>query len=272
MAIAKKRALQLIQTALDQISDLKQAGKETPEFTTWRRDTRVALENIFDENAHQVAEFTRIKYRPRMFVAGGSNDQIGRSFIGGIDRAQATLDSIKNEIDNYWEDDSSDEGASGQVPSPSTNGEMQTPINGKVFVVHGRNDSVRATVTSFLSRIGLDPIVLQDQPNEGRTIIEKFEDYSDVGFAVVLLTPDDIGGLNDSDLNPRPRQNVVLEWGFFLGKLGRDRVAALLQDEIEFPNDYSGVVYIEIDDNEGWNTRLFRELNNAGMPVDHNKL
>ena len=271
MSIGKQRALGLIQNALDQIPDVKAKGGSSQEFKTWQRDTRVALGRIFDEE-HSV-EFDSISYTPFMFTVGGSSgDQFSGPFQTGMGTAEAMLKSFRTEIKDYWPDDSR--------PDDDSRPATEEPISDathddRVFVVHGRDDSVRATVASFLSRIGLDPIVLQDQPNEGRTIIEKFEDYSDVGFAVVLLTPDDIGGLNgtdENDLKPRPRQNVVLEWGFFLGKLGRDRVAALLQDEVEFPNDYSGVVYIEIDDNEGWKTKLFRELRNARMPVDPNRL
>lgn len=268
--LSKSKAIEVLQKALDEIPAVREAGSiGSPEFKKWQRDTRVALRYVFGDRSSQMGDFRQISYTPSAGVIGVTRDYRQRLFNSGVDDANATLQSILNEVKNFWEDDPV------ETPIVTTGRQHSTEVNDKIFVVHGRNDPVRATVTSFLSRIGLDPIVLQDQPNEGRTIIEKFEGYSDVGFAVVLLTPDDIGGLNDSgksDLNPRPRQNVVLEWGFFLGKLGRHRVAALLQDEIEFPNDYSGVVYIEIDDNEGWKTRLFRELNNAGMPVDHNKL
>lgn len=90
-------------------------------------------------------------------------------------------------------------------------------------------------------------IILHEQASSGRTIIEKIEQFTDVGFAVVLYTPDDIGNAKDNadDLQLRARQNVVFEHGFLIGKLGRDRVVALVDGAIELPNDISGVVYIK---------------------------
>ena len=108
--------------------------------------------------------------------------------------------------------------------------------------------------------MALRPVVLHEQPNEGRTIIEKFEDFAHVGFAVVLLTPDDTGRLQDDagEYRPRARQNVIFEFGYFIGKLGRERVCALVQGDLERPSDYDGVLYIQLDDSEGWKMRLVR--------------
>jgi predicted nucleotide-binding protein len=124
------------------------------------------------------------------------------------------------------------------------------PISGKkVFLVHGHDESAREGVERFLEKLGLDAIILHEQPNAGRTIIEKVEKFAEVAFAVVLLTPDDVGGtaVNPQALSPRARQNVILELGYFLGKLGRTHVAALLKGDVEKPSDYDGVVYIVLD-------------------------
>ena len=120
----------------------------------------------------------------------------------------------------------------------------------------------------------IEPVILHEQPNKGRTIIEKFEDYAGVGFAVILLTSDDVGKLNDdgaSELKPRARQNVILELGFFLGKLGRQRVCPLVKGNVETPSDYDGVVYTNFDDAGGWQLKLVRELKSAGFNVDANR-
>jgi predicted nucleotide-binding protein len=118
----------------------------------------------------------------------------------------------------------------------------------------------------------LEPIILQEQPNAGRTIIEKVERYAEVAFAVVLLTPDDIGGKNSEpqELKPRARQNVILELGYFLGRLGRSHVAALLKGEVEKPSDYDGVLYVPMDAAGAWKLQLARELKNAGLNIDLN--
>ena len=174
------------------------------------------------------------------------------------------LESMIEEIDTWWTDEAQASPRSGSLVS-STN---------RVFVVHGRDEAAKQMVARYLEGVGLDPVILQEQPNEGRTIIEKFEEYAQVGFAVVLCTPDDVGALESEQdkMRPRPRQNVVLEWGFFLGKIGRNRVCALFKGDVEIPSDYDGVIYIRLDDFGGWRMELAREMKAAGLPVDMNRL
>ena len=141
----------------------------------------------------------------------------------------------------------------------------------KVFVVHGRDEAVRESVARFIERLGLEPIVLHEQASQGRTVVEKLEVYGNVAFAIVLLTPDDIGGVSLTQLSPRARQNVVIELGYFLGRLGRSNVCAIYKDELELPSDYMGVIYIKYDSQDGWRLRLAKELKAAGLPIDMNK-
>jgi predicted nucleotide-binding protein len=127
-------------------------------------------------------------------------------------------------------------------------------------------------VTLLIERAGLNAVILHEQPNAGRTIIEKFEKYGgSAGFAVVLLTPDDVGGPGRENLRPRARQNVIGEMFWFAGKLGRERVCALKKGDIEMPSDFVGVGYTEMDDLGAWKTELLRELNAAGYEVDWQK-
>jgi predicted nucleotide-binding protein len=147
------------------------------------------------------------------------------------------------------------------------------PIDTKdVFLVHGHDDAARETVARFIEKLGFNAIILHEQPNRGRTIIEKFEAHSAVGFAVVLLTPDDVGGsAKTKDTQPRARQNVILELGFFCGALGRTRVCALHKGGVEIPSDFDGVVYVPLDDGGAWRLKLAREMKAAGLDVDMNK-
>ena len=110
--------------------------------------------------------------------------------------------------------------------------------------------------------------------NEGLTIIEKFEKNSDVQFAIVLMTPDDVGNSknNSENLNARARQNVILELGYFLGKLGREKVCALIKGNLERPSDYDGVVYIAADHSNDWKLLLGKELKQAKLEFDGNKI
>jgi predicted nucleotide-binding protein len=147
------------------------------------------------------------------------------------------------------------------------------PARKKVFIVHGHDEGAKQSVARFLEKLRVEAIILHELPNVGRTIIEKFESHSDdVGFAVVLLTPDDKGGSADSNtLVPRARQNVILELGYFMGKLGRNRVCALYRDQVEIPSDYVGVAYIALDPAGAWQLQLAKELKHADIDVDLNR-
>jgi predicted nucleotide-binding protein len=144
----------------------------------------------------------------------------------------------------------------------------------KVFVVHGHDEAAREGTARFLEKLGLEPVILHEQPNIGRTIIEKFEQHGDVAFVVVLLTNDDSGCVrgNEAASRPRARQNVIFELGYFIGRLGRTHVAALVKGEIEKPSDYDGVVYISMDEAGGWRLQLAREIRAVGLKVDFGNL
>jgi predicted nucleotide-binding protein len=144
----------------------------------------------------------------------------------------------------------------------------------KVFVVHGRDEGAKQSVARFLEKLDLEPIILHDQPNQGRTILEKFVDCSNVAFAVVIFTPDDVGAAAEDkgNLLPRARQNVVFELGFFMGKMGRSRVCVLHMGSVEILSDYQGVLYVPMDKAGAWKTALARELRQAGIKVDLNKV
>jgi predicted nucleotide-binding protein len=121
----------------------------------------------------------------------------------------------------------------------------------KVFVVHGHDEVAKANLEIFLREIGLEPVVLHRQADEGLTIIEKFERHSDVGYAFILLTPDEIAYIkadeskedNERKKESRARPNVIFEFGYFVGKLGRSRVCCLCKGDVSLPSDVSGIIY-----------------------------
>jgi predicted nucleotide-binding protein len=149
-------------------------------------------------------------------------------------------------------------------------------VGSGIFLVHGQNDGVRELVARFLEALDLDVIILQEQADKGRTVIEKFIDHAgEVGFAVVLLTADDKGGPRNGkfeDQRFRARQNVWLELGYFMGKLGRPRVCAVYEEGVEIPSDYRGVLFISLDGEGAWKLKLAKEIRAAGIAVDLNKL
>jgi hypothetical protein len=143
----------------------------------------------------------------------------------------------------------------------------------KAFIVHGQDLGARDAVARVLVDLGIEPIILFEQPSGGMTVIEKLEHYSNVGFAVVLLTPDDEGRqIGSAAPQARARQNVVLELGYFIGKVGRLRVCPLYKGELELPSDYHGVVYVGMDDAGAWKYKLAGELKLAGYEIDKNRI
>lgn len=141
----------------------------------------------------------------------------------------------------------------------------------KVFIVHGRNNEVKQEVSRFIERHGIETIVLHEQASVGMTIIEKIEHYSnDADFALILYTACDHGrGVHEIKILPknRARQNVVFEHGYLMAKLGRENVCALVQADIETPNDISGVVYVSLDPSGAWKLEVLKELKACGYKV-----
>ena len=144
--------------------------------------------------------------------------------------------------------------------------------NKKVFVVHGHDHQLLQEVELMLRRIGLEPIILKNEANAGRTIIKKIEDLSNVGFGIVLYTACDEGRKKGTDtLHNRARQNVIFEHGYLYAKLGRGHVAALNDSDIELPSDLDGVLYIA-HSAQDWKNQLMREMKDAGLKFDATKV
>ena len=263
--LSKEEAKERIEKSIDQIEALVPIGKDSPEFSKWRKDTQVALENIFLEMPERVKAFTEIPYHCWSLSIDESKPVVQDASVQGLRKAEAILQSMVEEIEEYWPDIPA-EMASTTIGQPT-----QPTVANQIFLIHGRDHGTKDTVARFLQGLGLDPIILHERPNQGRTIIEKFEEYAKTSYAIALLTPDDVGGPDADKLRPRARQNVILELGFFWGSLGRGRVAALLKDNLEIPSDYDGVVYIELDDYDGWHMKLARELKAAGFEIDLNR-
>lgn len=147
-------------------------------------------------------------------------------------------------------------------------------VTNKVFIVHGHDNEAKVVVARVLEKAGFEAIILHEQPNLGKTIMEKLEKYTDVDYAIVLYTECDKGRAKDEkveDEKYRARQNVVYEHGYLIGKLGREKVFALVKGNVETPGDISGVVYTEMDDLGAWKMTLAKDMKEIGLPVDMNQ-
>ena len=193
-----------------------------------------------------------------------SDHGLQRKFAEGIPQTVLMLEGLVGRLEEKRQDLSE--------PSQPTQIAHPTGKTRRIFLVHGHDEEAKQTVARFLERLELEPIILHEQPNEGRTVIEKFEKNADVEYAVILLTPDDIGyPQTDQDhAQLRARQNVILELGYFIGRLTRNRVCALYKGSIELPSDYHGVLYITMDEGGGWKLKLAKEIKQSGLSIDLN--
>jgi predicted nucleotide-binding protein len=261
--LSRETALSRLNRFLDQVPELKLKGRNSPFLTTWQQNVEGTLHAYFGSESLQLAQFRKIHFFPSSFVIGGPDTPFIKAFVEGAEIAESYLRSRISELE---------EEATELVLLPSEEGVVSREVTRKVFVVHGHDRGSKETVARFLSQLELDPIILHEKPNEGRTIIEKFEHHANVAFALVILSPDDVGWAKATPdaQEQRARQNVIFELGFFVGKLGRNRTLALLLRGVTKPSDFDGVLYIPMD-GDSWKMEVVRELQAAGIDVDANK-
>lgn len=227
------------------------------------RKLEMRIRNIYGSNSSYLKAITRIYFWPG--YAPSSEEEKRESWIKGQKETKNLLNTIIEEQELF----SSDQKVATENFSEKSN---------NIFIVHGKDESMKINVARVIEKLKLNPTILHEKPNKGRTIIEKFTDYSDVLYAIVLLSPDDIGYEKESSSIEnqyfRARQNVILELGYFLGKLGRERVLVLFREEkkFEIPSDYSGVLFIPFDSAGKWQIDLVKELKASGYDVDANNL
>lgn len=230
-----------------------------------RKRAEMIAKKVFGNNSDYIESLKAIRFRPAMAWSGMDKSYYKESFENG-------KKELINLI-NVMEEDISLSNLGMEV----IEGEENKVVNNKIFVVHGHNEEMKQAAARFIEKIDLNPIILHEQPNKGRTIIEKFTDYSNVSFALVLLSADDVAFKKSDDSSNaqfRARQNVILELGFFLGKLGREKVLVLFEPvkKLEIPSDYQGVIFVPYDTEGKWTLSFAKELKQLGFQIDGNKL
>jgi len=233
-------------------------------FATWRRK----FSHFLDEFLPGESSTLNAKLTHYAYVAHRGESDAQRFWRVDGDSMLAYIDSLILDVQND-EYDFKEE----TTPEPVKNKEGDLPKN-KVFIVHGHAEDAKEKTARFIENLGFEAIILHEQASRSRTIIEKIEDYSnDVGFGIVLYTPDDMGNVKDEaetgTLKYRARQNVVFEHGFLMGKIGRENVVPLVEGNVELPNDISGIVYVSDKD---WQIDIAKEMSDAGYEIDFNKL
>ncbi|PPK73450.1 putative nucleotide-binding protein with TIR-like domain [Methylobacter tundripaludum] len=235
------------------------AGADTSDWIEWKtRAKNVVIKSMADDSPAVMMA----KQAIRIYTSGHGPDQ--------FERAKATLLKALTNTENALRED-----IFGELRDEES--ESSSPIfSNKVFIVHGHDAELKNDVERFVHEIGLEPIVLHRQADNGDTVIEKFEKNSDVGYVFILLTPDEIAFTVDQmnvsdDLRQkeyRVRPNVIFEFGYFVGKLGRSRVCCLYKGEVTIPSDLGGLVYKKVENSiESQAYAIIKELKNAGYLV-----
>ena len=241
---------------------------QTSDEDAWRNLARDYLVRIFGSNSPNVNSVLHASGDGGMYT-GISDHEYQEYMRSGFDNKIKLLNTCIEQLETDIA-----LRASGTSSHLTGEASAQAEASSRVFVVHGHNHGAKEAVARFLEKLGLEPVILHEKANAGRTVIEKFSEYADVHFAVVLLTGDDEGRPRgeSADLQLRARQNVILELGYFLGRLGRARVCALYEAGVEIPSDYKGVLFVEFDSSDRWRFDLVRELLAAGFKVDANRI
>jgi len=231
--------------------------QKSSDMVSCEDDVKSFIRNTLSPDSPWITRIDSISWSLVAFSGNTPDCEFEKAWYSGKEDFLSVLNSIKSEIELY---------------SDNLANDKQRIKSDKVFIVHGQNNEIKLAVAHTISQLSLKPIILHEQPNKGRTIIEKFEKLSeDVSFAIVLLSADDIM----QDGKYRARQNVILELGYFIAKLGRENVVALYDTstEIEIPSDITGVLYEPYDNPNGvWRFEVVQELKAAGFDVDANAL
>jgi predicted nucleotide-binding protein len=249
--------------------DIRTVTRSTPGLNALSASIAGTLERAFGENTSAYQRYsvaTKLQHVSMTFSIDGRSQHVDyqtptqQNITRSIALLKSAQSSLKEDLE-YLQENS----------EPEHPAIVSSTYSRRIFVVHGHDEGARETLARFLEKLDFDPIILHEQDNRGGTVMEKIETHGDVGFAVVLLTPDDEGCVKNGTPEPRARQNVLLELGYFLGRLGRDKVCALKRGTVEIPSDFAGVVW-ESMDGHGWKQALGRELEAAGHEIDWNKV
>lgn len=238
--------------------DILIAGNVTasaPEFEAWKTKTERALIKLFGKDSYEYENFRKTSFSLSFCTPSTPRSSFIQACIRGLKTTKKIFETYLEEFE--------------EESNPFDEGKIEKDYS-KVFVVHGHDGELRESVARLLERQNITPIILNEQVNQGKTIIEKFEKYSDVTCAICLFTTDDQGKAKDeTEYKKRARQNVVFEAGYFIGKLGRENVILIADESVEIPSDMSGMVY---SNRSEWRFSVLKELKAMGFSIDYNKL
>lgn len=274
MKSTKEQAIEQLQKVLDEIDDLKNIAYPSERFSLWNRNARVAIRHAFGDDSSHVREFSDVEYES-IFA---SRNQIQYYYERGLSTASGILSSMIQEIGTYWQHATEGPTAVQQHTEPEP-----TPVKtDQVFVVHGRNQTARDAMFTYLRTIGLHPLEWNEAVRAtGKTMpyIGEILDaaFTQAGAVVVLMTPDDGARLSEpfrsandppheTELTGQARPNVLFEAGMAMGR-NPDRTILVELGSLRLFSDVSGLHVIRMDNSSQRRQELAQRLEGAGCPV-----
>ena len=254
--------IHLLEELLGKAKYIPVESSDDPDFIAWNSLLRRTVDKVFGPGSNQSTEINKLRYYNTL--TSGNHATLAlhvNAFRHDMLTAKALIKSYIEELTS-------------SIQEPNNNHDIAT---NEIFIVHGHDEEMKQSIARTVEKLDLNPIILHEQPNKGRTVIQKFSDHSNVSFAIVLLSPDDMAYSKvdgPEKIKSRARQNVILEMGYFLGKLGPERVVIIYKTDgnFELPSDYDGVIYIPYDKAGAWKGLLVREMKACDYDVDANKV
>lgn len=230
-SLAPQKAIELLKGQIARIDALANLDYDDPEVNAWHNFTEQVIIKAFGKPSENLSAYYSARFPGG--VVGDTDWQ--EVHVRGLRTTKRLLEGFIEQLQAFAPD----------VSDTSDEQQATTPTTNDVFIVHGHDHQAKTELALILTRMGLNPIVLHEQPNEGLTIIEKLEKHSVAGYAFVILAADDVGYPKDvpQAARARARQNVVFEFGLFVGRLGRPRVCCLYKGDVEIPSDLQGLAY-----------------------------
>ena len=268
---------QLLDRNIDSDDELDKVNSEAISWSTYNRELLIKLFDNADALSYADFYDHRLSkdWKHDYLSLGGEIPSFHEEIVDyykNVSDSIESLEGINERLELY--DDHSDAPQRNFANNMVSDNPSRT-LGDDVFIVHGHDNEAKETVARFVEKLGIHPIILHEQVDSSQAIIEKLEKHAtEVRYAIVLLTPDDVGAAKDENnhLKPRARQNVILELGFFFGALERKNVCVLYKETVELPSDIHGILYVPMNNPNEWQLALAKEMKQAGLPVDMNKL
>ena len=262
------KELELLEALRKEVDALE--FKAEDKLDACKRRTEMLVRRIFGDGSKYLKDLSEIRFSSMVWYSGMTEEDERPSWNSGKVELQNLVKTMTEELTLF--------GGKGEETEQPAAGRAELLMEQSIFIVHGHDEEMKQSIARTLEKLGLKPLILHEQPNGGRTVIEKFMDYGEIAsFAVILLSPDDLAhkvGEDSATARYRARQNVILELGFFLGRLKRDRVVVIHREaeNFEMPSDFAGVLFVPFDNRGTWKFELVRGLKAAGYSADANAL